>query len=69
MKFTFFWVKQSTLVSHVSNIASNAVKRAESRLHKAILPDVLKRSELSNLTVTSTLKTSNNKKPNLRFTQ
>lgn len=56
MKFTFFWVKQSTLVSRVSNVLSKAVKRTESHLNEALLSDVPKRSEFNSLTVTPTPK-------------
>lgn len=61
MKFTFFWVKQSTLVTHVSRAPFKAVRRTESHPHGAILSDMLKRSELNSLTVTSTLKPLKNK--------
>lgn len=61
MKFTFFWVKQSTVVPHVSKAHFKATRRAERHLHEAVLSDVLKGPELNSLTVTSTPKPLKNK--------
>jgi len=70
MKFTFFWAKQSTLVSYVSHVPLKAVKRTESYLHEAILFDVLKRSELNSLTASYTLLSLKKiRKSNVRFAQ
>lgn len=61
MKLTFFWVKQSTVVPHVSKAHFKAIRRTERHLHGAVLSDVLKGPELNSLTATSTLKPLKNK--------